>query len=319
MSRRWFTLLLVAACSSPDSGTLPDADLTRDAAPDAATCGVRSGQRGKTSRALRAAGIDRTYIVYLPPSLDPRTPMPLVFVHHGYTMSAQAMFDITGFVALADAEGIAVAFPDGQAGPSSWGAPWNVGTDVCPTSGGTPPNASGDDFAMVDAIRDDIELDQCIDREHVFVTGFSMGGYFSHHAGCMRDDIRAIAPHSGGTHPFDTCTAQNRPVIIFHGKSDAIVPNGCNDPTVTPPPGVTPAATAWAAKNGCATTRTTVDVDGGSCAYYDGCPVDGQVAICTFPGMGHCWAGGAIGSIYACPQYASATALEWAFFKQYAW
>jgi hypothetical protein len=35
--------------------------------------------------------------------------------------------------------------------------------------------------------------------------------------------------------------------------------------------------------------------------------------------MGHCWAGGASGSVYACANYESATALEWAFFKQYAW
>lgn len=318
MVRRSFICLLVA-CTGAPSAMLPDA-ATADAPADAASaCGLRTGQRGKTNRALRAGGLDRTYIVYLPPTADPSTPLPLVFVHHGYTMSAQAMFDITNYPALADSEGIALAFPDGQAGPNSFGAPWNVGTNVCPASGGSPPNASGDDFAMLEAIRADVALDQCIDRDHVYVTGFSMGGYFSHHAGCMRDDIRAVAPHSGGTHPFDICATSRKPVIIFHGKSDSIVPNGCNDPTVTPPPNVTPAATAWAEKNGCGTTRTTVAVDGGSCAYYDGCPADGQVAICTFPGMGHCWAGGKSGSIYSCPSYASATALEWAFFKQHAW
>jgi poly(3-hydroxybutyrate) depolymerase len=172
---------------------------------------------------------------------------------------------------------------------------------------------------MLDAIKADISLDQCIDEEHVFMTGFSMGGYFSHHVGCMRDDFRAIAPHSGGTHSFNSCTTQHKPVIIFHGKSDGIVPNGCDDPTVTPPAGVTPSATQWAAKNGCAMTTTIQAVQGGSCAYYDDCPADGQVAICTFPGMTHCWAGGIGPSVYSCETYASATALEWAFFKQYAW
>ena len=42
------------------------------------------------------------------------------------------MFDITGYPALADAEHIAVAFPDGQGGPNTFNAPWNVGTNVCP-------------------------------------------------------------------------------------------------------------------------------------------------------------------------------------------
>jgi polyhydroxybutyrate depolymerase len=152
----------------------------------------------------------------------------------------------------------------------------------------------------------------------VFVTGFSMGGYFSHHAGCMRPDIRAVAPHSGGTHALDDCTSGHKPIIMFHGTSDPVVPDGCDDPDGSPVDGVTPAATAWAAKNGCGTTRTTVAVKNGSCAYYDGCPADGQVAICTFNNMGHCWAGGSL-SFYACPDYESATNLEWDFFKKHAW
>ena len=317
MLRCVFMCSVLVACGAPTSSG--DSDASIDTAPDAPVCGVRSGQRGKTNRTARVADLDRSYIVYLPEAVDPHEPIPLVFVHHGYSMSGESMFQITGYPELADQEHIALAFPDGQGGPDKFIAPWNVGTNLCPTAGGEPPTATGDDFAFLDAMKADIAADQCIDTEHVFVTGFSMGGYFSHHVGCMRDDIRAVAPHSGGTHPFDTCTTAHKPVLILHGRADGIVPNGCDDPSVTPPSGVTPSATAWAAKNGCATTSTTTDVDGGSCAYYDGCPADGQVAICTFTGMGHCWAGGVGPSIYSCPTYEDATALEWAFFKKYAW
>jgi polyhydroxybutyrate depolymerase len=275
--------------------------------------------RGKTNRTVHVAASDRTYIAYLPADVDPHTPIPLVYVHHGYTMSAEAMFEITGYPQLADSEHIAVAFPDGQGGPNSLAAPWNVGTGICPAGGGEPPSAPGDDFALLDAIKADVALDQCIDTGHVFVTGFSMGGYFSHHAGCMRPDIRAVAPHSGGTHPFDDCVTDHKPVIIFHGTSDTIVPDGCDDPAVSPPQGVIPSATQWAHKNGCAGTVTRRTVKNGECIYYDGCPADGQVALCTFTGMAHCWAGGESGNIFACPAYDAATALEWAFFKQYAW
>jgi len=51
-------------------------------------------------------------------------------------------------------------------------------------------------------------------------------------------------------------------------------------------------------------------------------PADGQVEVCTFTGMGHCWAGGSTtgsGASFGCPTYASATQLEWSFFKKYAW
>jgi polyhydroxybutyrate depolymerase len=311
MSRRAFMCLILAACDGSTASLTADAPVDTKPSPDAApTCGFRTATRGASNRTLTVAGLERTYIVYLPAGVDSHEPIPLVFVHHGYTMSAQAMFDITGYPALADQEHIALAFPDGQGGPNSLDAPWNVGANVCSSTNGAPPIATGDDFAMLDAIKADIALDQCIEPTHVYVTGFSMGGYFSHHAGCMRDDIRAVAPHSGGTHSLDGCTTQHKPIIMFHGRADTLIPVSCDDPT---------AAEAWAQKNGCASTAHEVSVDGGTCKYFDGCPADGQVALCTFPGMGHCWAGGQTGSVFACPTYASATALEWQFFKDYAW
>jgi polyhydroxybutyrate depolymerase len=307
-------LLLLAACGSSSPAVAIDAaatpDSAADAAPDAAPCGLRTGERGKTMRMLNVDGLDRTYIVYLPDGVDPTTPIPLVFVHHGYTMAASDMYDITGYPALADREKIALAIPDGQGGPHTTIAPWNVGSNLCPSTAGAPPDAPGDDFAFLDAMQADIAQDQCIDRDHIYVTGFSMGGYFSHHAGCMRDDIRAVAPHSGGTHSLDGCTTQHKPIIMFHGRADTLIPVSCDDPT---------AAMAWAQKNGCASTAHEVSVDGGTCKYFDGCPADGLVALCTFNGMGHCWGGGKTASVFACPTYASATALEWQFFKDYAW
>jgi polyhydroxybutyrate depolymerase len=306
--------------ASPDVGT--DATLPSDASPvidagspsDAAgPCGTRTGQRGLTSRTITmpTAPTNRTYLVYLPASLDPQTPVPIVLVHHGYTMSGQAMHDITEYSALADQEGFAVVFPDGESGPNSLGAPWNVGDGNCASYEGAVPVATGDDFAFDVAMRADVESDQCVDEKHTFVTGFSMGGYYAHHIGCMRPDFaRAIAPHSGGTHDFSTCIAGHEPVIVFHGDSDPVIPKSCDDAAVE----------QWIAKNGCATTADVVQVTNGSCSYYQNCPADGQVAYCTFSGMGHAWAGGAADAgIFSAPNYASATTLQWDFFKKYAW
>ncbi len=286
-----------------------------DAPPsEAGPCGVRTGKRGLTSRSLTmpTAPTNRTYLVYLPQTLDPSKPIPLVFVHHGYTMSGAAMQVITQYDALADSEGIAIAYPDGEGGPNNFiTAPWNVGTNVCPGTTGPVPLASGDDFGFDEAMRRDIEQDQCIDEPHTFVTGFSMGGYFSHHMGCMRPDFaRAVAPHSGGTHDFSTCVAGHEPVIVFHGDSDPIIPASCDDQAVQ----------QWIAKNGCATTADVTPVTNGSCSTYQNCPTDGQVVYCKFTGLGHAWAGGAAdGGIFSNPNFASATQLEWAFFKKYAW
>jgi polyhydroxybutyrate depolymerase len=314
--------VIAAGCgSSPGSGVIDATPSTDDAAPfvDAGPCGMRSGMRALSQRHVQIGSLDRTYLVYLPPDVDPATPVPLVLVHHGYTMSGQIMYDITGYPALADREHVALAFPDGQGGPNSSGAPWNVGKPVCTTTAGPPPVATGDDFALIDAMKADIAQDQCIDPAHVYLTGFSMGGYFSHHAGCNRADLRAVAPHSGGTHTLDGCPVGHKPIIIFHGKSDPLVPDGCDDPAGVPVTGFTPSAKAWAEHNGCATTTHSIPVTNGTCLVYDGCPADGQVELCTFTGMGHCWAGGTAGNIYSCANYASATELEWEFFKQHAW
>ena len=272
-----------------------------------------------THRTAMVDGVVRTYLVYLPQT-DPRTPLPAVLVFHGYTMSGQTMFDVTEYAALADTEHIALAFPDGEGGPNTATAPWNVGAGVCPTFFGPPPNAMGNDFGLIDAIEADLAHDQCLDPAHIFATGFSMGGYLTHHLACMRDDIRGAAPHSSGTHDLITCTSGHKPIIILHGLGDTVIPPGCDDPSATAVAGVTPSAVAWAAKNGCATTTQTIAVQGGSCEVYDSCPADGQVELCTFPGMGHCWAGGpASAGVFACPAHAKATELEWEFFKQHAW
>ena len=272
--------LATAACGhSPTGGEVGDAPQDTaaitthgDAPVDAGPCGLRGGMRGKTNRTMTVAGLDRTYIDYLPANDDPSTPMPLVFVYHGYTMSGEIMYEITGYPALADSEHVALAFPDGQGGADSLDAPWNVGTNVCPTYFGVTPNATGDDFALLDAMKADIAQDQCIDADHVYLTGFSMGGYFAHHAGCMRPDIRAVAPHSGGTHTLDECPSPIKPILILHGDSDPVVPTGCDDPTATAVSGVVPSATAWAIHNGCASTTTSTTVDNGTCVSYDGWP-----------------------------------------------
>ena len=299
---------------------------------DASGCGVRTGMRGLTSRTVAVSGSNRTYLVYLPQALNPLTPVPLVFVFHGAAMSGQIMHDLTQFGALADslqAEGFGVVFPDGQGGPGTL-TPWNVadqGQSVC-GAGNLVNNANAVDFAFIDAMEADIAQDQCLDAAHLFATGFSMGGYFSHHIGCEKAGFRAVAPASGGTlADLSSCTTAHVPIIIFHGTSDALIADGCDDPNGAAQSGFPPSASLWAKKNGCQDTFTVitengVDGGGGQCYLYAGCPSDGQVELCTFTGMGHAWAGGStVGQAgsFAAPGYASATQLAWDFFKKYAW
>jgi polyhydroxybutyrate depolymerase len=259
--------------------------------------------------------------------------VPFVYVFHGATQNGQELYDATEYAKLADTENIAVVFPDGQDTSSATGAgsltPWSVtdGPGLC-GAGGLVSNPNPVDFDFVDAIKKEMEQDQCLDDQHIFATGFSMGGYFSHHIACDRPDFRAAGPHSGATMAsLDTCKTQHMPIIIFHGGSDPLIDDACDDPTATPDAGFPASATLWAKKNGCMDTYQTVPEKGttagndGQCYIYDGCPADGQVELCTFNALQHAWAGAPVcdGCIGSGAGFASATQLEWDFFKKYAW
>jgi polyhydroxybutyrate depolymerase len=300
--------------------------------PGGGDCGTRAGMRGKTLRTITVGNTQRTFIAYLPQAANPATPLPFVYVFHGASQTGSELYDMTEYAKLADSEGIAVVFPDGQGASSASGtgvlAPWCVtdGPLVCGL-GTLAGNPNPVDFAFMDAIKADVSQDQCLDSKHVFATGFSMGGYMSHHVACDRPDFRAAAPHSGGTMAsLDTCKTGHMPIIIFHGGADLLIAAGCDDPNSAAQSGFPASATLWAQKNGCKATYTTLPETGtngndGQCYLYDGCPADGQVELCTFPTLAHAWAGapvcaGCIGSGVGFP---SATQLEWDFFKKYAW
>jgi polyhydroxybutyrate depolymerase len=296
--------------SGDDAAPTTWGDAAEDAGATACT-GKPGTWKGKTDRTVTVSGVSRTYVLYEPPGIDPDQPVPLVLVFHGMSMSGEEMFDITEYPALADSEHFVVAFPDGE--PFSL-FPWNVGPTpslLCPP--GNLVDATGNDLGFTDALIADIGSDSCIDRRHIFVVGFSMGGFFAHDVGCVRPDIAAIGAASAGTYPFTSCATGHKPVIMFHGTADNTVSHTCDDT----------ARTQWVQKNGCSSSVTTTKVKGGHCEWSQGCPKDGQVVYCLFDGMGHAWAGGAADaglydSLSSAPDYESATRLSWNFFKQYA-
>jgi poly(3-hydroxybutyrate) depolymerase len=277
----------------------------------AAACTGKPGKlRGKTNQTVMAGGMKRTFIMHVPKSLDPNKPVPLVIVPHGYTQAAGNMYDFTNYPALADKEGFVAAFPDGQPGGSG---PWNVGQGACNSVYGLLPLGTGDDQAFIDKMIETATSDQCIDRDHVFVSGWSMGGFLSHETGCLRPDIRAIGPHSGGTHDLSKCKSEKKPVIMFHGTGDKLIPVECGKE----------ARKRWAAHNGCSDEVEMRPVKRGHCEYSKGCPADGQVALCLFDDMNHGWAGGPNAQVAIYPsmfsEYENAAELGWNFFKTHAW
>ena len=282
-------------------------------------------KRGKSRQTVTIGGMQRWFNYYAPSSLDPNTPAALVLVPHGYFMDADLMYEVTKYAELAEKEKFVVAFPSG-AGSTILDAPWNIGTPdpQCIATVGFLPMTQNDDQAFVDAIIALADGDQCIDHNHIFMTGFSMGAYFTNTTGCNREEIKAIAPHSGGSHDFANCKVKNKPVMLLHFEGDELIPYMCGTET----------RDRWLKLNGCESANPDVTmVNGGRCEYFKGCAANGQVAMCTFsptPPMsdevfrGHGWSGGYEPqpvnlSGYAIPETEDATRLTWEFFKKYAW
>jgi polyhydroxybutyrate depolymerase len=293
-----------------DSGTIvptPDAGASDASSPDSGVvlpCSGKPGaHRGKVQASVNVGGAMRTFIYYAPQGLDANKAVPLIISPHGFTMSGEAMYTMTGFKELADREGLVAIFPDGNAG-----SPWNVGQNVSGL-GIAVANSSSDDQGFVDAMIEYAKADQCIDTKHMFLSGFSMGGYFSNEVGCLRDDIAGVGPHSGGSHDLAQCKGSIKPVIIFHGIADWLIFYNDNAPITRD---------RWVQRNGCSAEFESRNVKGGACDYHKNCPKHAQVVLCHFDALGHAWAGGISGS-FADPSMESASELAWKFWKEYAW
>ncbi|MBN1653805.1 MAG: DUF4215 domain-containing protein [Deltaproteobacteria bacterium] len=248
----------------------------------------------------RTVADDRVFQLYVPKKLNTSRKVPLVFVHHGFTMSGEMMMRLTSWTQIADEEGIVVAFPDGGGA-----APWNVGEGTLCGAGAAVNNSRQDDFAFVENMIDNIDRNICIDRTKVFTAGFSMGGYFTHNVACHRPDlVRAVAPHSGGMEIEVRCV-EPRPIIILHGDADPLISYECAEQ----------ARDQWVAFNGCSNEVDTTEVKRGSCERHRDCPLGAQVEFCSFDEMGHGWAGS--DEVYGGgSDYEDAARLAWRFFQE---
>lgn len=176
-------------------------------------------------------GTSRSYNVYAPKNLGENRPL-LIFCH-GYNQDANWMQnsefknDNVSMEAVCDTAKFVVVFPNGI--DKSW-------------------DISGDrDINFVKAIIDKMVTQHKIDRNRVYLGGFSMGGMFTYHAmNKIPDLIAAFCPVSGYPMGGATANANVRPIPILHI-------HGTGDGTCAFS-GVQPALNVWIKHNSCPTT-----------------------------------------------------------------
>lgn len=163
--------------------------------------------------------VQRTFILYVPASYSGSDSVPLIFSFHGFGGNAEDQMADYDFRPIADTAGFLVAYPQGLAtGPGV--STWNIG------SSGT------DDIGFTAAMIDAISAMFPVNRDRVYATGMSMGGFFSIHlAGRLSEQIAAIASVSG-TMTQGTLGASApvhpTPFLQIHGTTDPLVPYAGN-------------------------------------------------------------------------------------------
>ncbi len=148
---------------------------------------------GDSTRTLTYEGIQRSYILHIPPSYDGSQAMALVMDFHGGGGTAQNQRRVSGFDPLADEKGFVVAYPNGTGRLGDVFLTWNGGT-CC----GYASHQNVDDVGFVRALVRDVQAVVKIDAKRIYATGLSNGGIMSYRLACEASDlIAAIGPVSG--------------------------------------------------------------------------------------------------------------------------
>ncbi len=230
---------------------------------------------------LEFGGETRTYSMYVPSSYDGTSAVPLVFNFHGFSSNAAQQIFFSDLNTDAEERGMIAVYPNGVVNS------WNAGA-CCGVAAATDI----DDVGFVRALLDEVAETLCIDRDRVYATGMSNGGFFSHRLACEASDIiAAVGPVAGplGIPEQDCQPARPVPILHFHGTADLVVPYPGNAAGFPP---VEASLRGWADRNGCNPDSTvSLEMDDVSCQTWDECDDDATVTLCTVAGAGHCWPG----------------------------
>lgn len=206
---------------------------------------------------VRVNGERRPFLLTVPEGYTPRTPHKLLVAFHGRTNSNEQVRDYMGLDR--NGEGFIIAYPQGMSrgdGSYSWS---DTGDST----------KSLRDFALFDALVEDIALQYCIDRDEIFVAGHSLGAWFASTLACARGDvIRGSAVLAGGISALP-CTGPAA-AILFHHREDKLVPFAEGERN----------RDKKIEQNMCSNEGKTVRVGAFSCTEYRDCRTGNPVTFC---------------------------------------
>jgi polyhydroxybutyrate depolymerase len=290
-------------------------------------CKNLAGESGQFYKTIISNGIEREYLLYVPPKYKSNRPTPLVFNFHGLSRDPDFHFWYTNMSELADKYKFILAFPLGWGAEVGGPPSWNGGFCCNPAVANNI-----DDVTFVSDMIDQISSEYCVNHKRIFATGHSNGGFMAARLGCeLSERIAAIASNSGFDVAMNCDPSRPVPVIVFHGTADVVAPYEGGPgifPILPPAPNVQEEVLEWASMNGCS-DETVVTYQKGdvTCITYEDCEDDASVTLCTIEGGGHNWPGdidlcelfpaGCLASGYT-TQDINASRAIWKFFAAYS-
>ena len=210
-------VVLLAGCSSA-TPLEPAAEKESDQSAPSPMTGTEV-PRGLIEMSFAHGGETRESLLYVPDSYNPSAGAPLMLGFHGFGLDAQSQLELADMRSLADRDGILLAYPQGTLldGFPHWNALPN-----------SPENKSAvDDLGFVGELISQIESDYPINRERIYVSGFSNGGMMAYALACYEEAlVAAVGVVSGQLlDNGETCSPESPiGVIILHGTDDRVIP-----------------------------------------------------------------------------------------------
>jgi len=242
----------------------------------------------------------RDATVFVPEAYDGTTALPLVLLLHGYGINGAQMAQFTGFGAIAEANDLLFASPDGTV-DADGGNFWNAAGACCDFA-----RSGVDDSAFLRGIIDQARERANVDPARIWVVGHSNGGFMAHRLACDHADVIAAVVSMAGAIDAVACEP-SEPVAVLqvHGTADPTILFGGGNVGAGGDnyPGAADTVAQWALTNSCG-ERSTVDpvnIDLATdlagaettVSRFDGCAEGGAAELWSVEGAGHIINGGA--------------------------
>jgi polyhydroxybutyrate depolymerase len=290
----------------------------------AGLCMVSTASSAPIPCNLMVGGVQRRYLLVIPPGYDGKAAVPVVFVFHGKGSDGALEERVLGFTQLARTKNFISVYPDGLE------LEWNGGR-MRPISS---ESAKSDDVKFVSAMIDELEAHYKVDPKRIFAAGTSNGAIFCHTlAARLSERIAAIGPVSGSV--GEAIPKHFRPmspvsVISFNGIDDHLVPYAGHPYYGEGVLSVPDSVAFWVGVDGCDSTPTqTVDkpspLDDGLRIirlFYGRGKNGSEVSAFIISHGGHTWPGVPTDPTWArtagkTAMSISATGLMWDFFEKH--